>query len=52
MKKIGIYMITFPSGNRYVGQSVDIVNRLKQHKKKSETYKNDMYLEMNTLLKK
>lgn len=31
MKKIGIYLITSPTGKKYVGQSIDIENRWKEY---------------------
>ena len=33
MKKSGIYKLTSPSGKCYIGQSVDIVQRILQYKK-------------------
>ena len=31
MKKSGIYKINFPNGKSYIGMSVDIENRIKEH---------------------
>ena len=36
---IGIYKITSPTGRIYIGQSVNIERRFKQHKRKTKNYK-------------
>jgi hypothetical protein len=35
---IGVYMITIPDGRRYIGKSIDIHNRLRQHKRANFSY--------------